>query len=292
MADARAAAWDRLLLAYGLGLPYHPRKWRVLELLAPKAAATWDRPRVVERRGLRFELDLHHAIPRDIYYLGEYERWESRYLRRVVKPGWIVVDVGANIGYYAMLFGKLVGGSGAVHAFEPAASTHRSLVRNVALNHADNVHVHRLALSDRRRESRLVRFDLNPALNRIAQPGEAGAEDIRVTTLDAFVEDAHLSRLDLIKVDIEGAEGEFLGGAEATITRFSPILMIELNAGALERFGCRPEEIRERIAAMGYAIRRPTWRGMVPVDRLPEPGEYFNIVAVPRSRVTARAVAS
>jgi FkbM family methyltransferase len=282
MSERRAAVWDRLLLAYGLRLPYHPRKWRVIELLAPKAAATWSRSRIVERRGLRFDLDLRYLIPRDIYYLGEYERWESRYLRRLVKPGWVVADVGANIGYYSLLFGKLVGSSGCVHAFEPTESTYRSLIRNVTLNQTTNVRAYRLALSDRAGNTRLVRSDRNPALNRLARPDESGEEDVRVTTLDTFVAQHGIRRLDLIKIDIEGAEKDFLKGAESTLVRFCPTLMIELNTAALGRFGTSPAALRGEMERMGYALHRPTWRGCTPLDRLPASNEYFNVVAVPR----------
>jgi FkbM family methyltransferase len=278
-----AGVWDSALLIYGQRLPYHPRKWRVLAALAPLARPTWSRPRVAKRRGVWYQLDLQQFVDRYIYYL-EYERWETRFVERNVRPGWVVVDVGAHIGYYSLLFSRLVGATGEVHAFEPAPSTYDGLKRNIELNKAWNVSPYRIGLADSTQETSLLPGkggDSGRA--HLAPSQEPGSNRVLVTTLDRFVNERALRRLDLIKVDIEGAEQRFLSGAEHTVRRFRPILMIEVNPTMLELFGTGAEKLIQALSHYGYVLREPTWRGLRPLGSLPAAGQYCNVVALPLS---------
>lgn len=130
--SASARFWDLALLGYSM-LPYHPGKWRVFERLWPKTQGVWRDPSIVKRSGLRFELNRHDFVGRYIYYIG-YEIEETRFLERCVRPGWVVADVGANIGYFTMLLSRMVGATGVVYAFEPAALVYAGLRRNCELN--------------------------------------------------------------------------------------------------------------------------------------------------------------
>jgi hypothetical protein len=103
-----------------------------------------------------------------------------------------------------------------------------------------------------------------------------------VTTLDAFVQQERLSRLDFMKIDVEGAEVGLLQGAEETIDRFRPVLMIEINPSTLQRFGKTSADVvillgRHRYR-MSYASRFGTLK---PLSRLPVYGEEPNIFAFP-----------
>ncbi len=281
MADRWATLWDRVLVTYGRWFPYHPAKWHVLEVLGPKAQATWTCPRVVKRRGVWYELDLRQFVDRYIFYL-EYERWGTRFVERVVKPGWVVADVGANIGYYTLLFARHVGRSGCVHAFEPSATTYEALMRNVLLNKANNVRVHRVALADTCGKAPLIWGPpSNRGKDRLAYACELGHELIQVITLDRFVSEQRVERLDLVKVDIEGSEQRFLSGAAETLARFRPIIMIELNPAMLGLSGTSAEQVVRHLQKDGYSLYRPTWRGLLPVRELPAQGQWFNVVALP-----------
>jgi Methyltransferase FkbM domain len=77
-----------------------------------------------------------------------------------------------------------------------------------------------------------------------------------------------LRRLHLIKVHIEGVEQRFLAGAEHTMRRFPPILMMELNPTMLELFGTAAKELIQALSDYGYVLREPTWRGLRPLDSL------------------------
>src|SRR5687767_9224814 len=184
-----ARFWSGVILAYGRHLPYHPRKWQVVDALLPLTDGLDDTARRIQRDGVSYDVDLRHSMDRFIYYL-DYERWETRALRRIIEPGWQVLDVGANIGYFTLLFARLVGPAGRVYAFEPAGTTYSALLRNVALNPfaGANVHPLRLALGGTEGPGSLV-FGAHHGLTRLANTGEAGGEAVPVTTLDRFVEE-------------------------------------------------------------------------------------------------------
>ena len=278
MPSLLATACDRLLTMYGHWFPYHPGKWRVFRLLMPLASPTWNCPRVFKRQGIWFELDLRHFIPRYIFYLG-WEVPETQFVESVVKPGWVIADVGANIGYYTLLFARGVGPSGRVYAFEPAASTYKILMKNISLNHTSKVRPYNMALGDSCGEVSLVQ-ERDPKDYRLAAPDKRSPDTVPLTTLDCFVEEQGLNRLDLIKVDIEGCERRFLLGAKKSLARFRPILLIELNPLALRWFGATVEELVGDLLDSGYRLWRPTWRGFLPLRKLPTRGQYMNVVAL------------
>jgi FkbM family methyltransferase len=285
----RANCWNRALITYGQGLPYFPGKWQIIESLAQKAAVAWNNLSPVKRRGILFDLDPIDLLQRSIYYLGVYEPWETRYLERTVKPGWVVVDAGANIGYYTLIFARLVGGEGCVLAFEPAGSRYRALIKNIALNGVANVRAFRVALADQLGECSIVQpHGANLGNFRLARQDEWGQEKAPLTTLDHMVSSQHLDRLDLIKVDIEGAEIRFLHGGRESIARFLPTIMIELNTSALGQSGSSPEDVIAFLRDFGYRFFRTSWKGLHPLEELPGPDEYFNAIATSTDEVAAR----
>jgi FkbM family methyltransferase len=287
MTDWRAKCWDRALLTYGQGLPYFPGKWHIVESLAEKASRAWQNLSPVKRRGIKFELNPTDLLQRSIYYLGVYEVWETRFIERIVRPGWVVVDAGANIGYYTLILAQLVGSGGCVLAFEPAESRHRALLRNLKLNKIDNVRAYRVALADRLGRCSIVRpADANLGTFRIARRDEHGQETVPLTTLDQVVSSQHLDRLDLIKVDIEGAESRFLNGGRDTMERFRPTIMIELNPAALRQFGSRSEDVIAFLKSFGYRFFRTSWNGLHTLKDLPGTDEYFNIIAIATGRAS------
>lgn len=275
--------WDQLLVAYGQWLPYHPGKWRVLDLLRPDAINRSASVRLVRRKGIWYELDLRHAMDRNLFYL-EHERWETRFLERSVRPNWIVLDVGANIGYYTLLLSRLVGVQGQVYAFEPVRHTYEILKRHLNLNNAINVCPYQLALADDQHAGMrpLIVPEAKPDQARLARPDEQGQEAGRVCTLDSFLEEKDIKQVDLIKIDVEGSEPLFLSGAKNTLQQFRPILMIELNPKMLALYDANAGGVVQTLRAAGYSLYRPTWRGLLPLSSLPGPGQFFDVVGLPR----------
>ncbi len=168
---------------------------------------------------------------------GIFEVATLRLMHRLVRPGHVVVDVGANIGYHTLTLSRLVGPNGKVLAFEPHPVTRARLEANLAANDCHNVNVFPIALSDREGAGKLFEPTETAAHGQssLRARGEWRAVDCRTAPLDALLSD--LPRLDLIKIDVEGAEGLVLAGAREILQRFRPHVIIERNDEALAAFG-------------------------------------------------------
>lgn len=154
----------------------------------------------------------------------EVEREERAFYNSHIRDGMIVFDVGANVGKLTLLFSKLAGG-GSVHAFEPTKAIFDEL--NAAVAAATNVTANRLALSDRPGTVDLYCYD-GPfrAFNSMADrpladygvdAGPVRHEAVEATTLDAYCAAAKVTRIDLLKIDVEGAELQVLRGAQGML---------------------------------------------------------------------------
>lgn len=147
---------------------------------------------------------------------------ERAVLRRLLRPGMTVVDVGANVGYYALLFRQAVGPRGRVVCLEPDPGNLRELRRNVERNHLHNVEVVAAAAGEAAGE---IRFSsgLNGSVS--------AAGDLRVPAIR--LDDLSDGPVDLIKIDVEGYEAAVLRGAAGLIERRRPTLFIELHPALL-----------------------------------------------------------
>lgn len=199
-------------------------------------------------------------------------------LGAVVRPGDVCLDVGAEFGLYTHVLAHLVGPGGAVHAFEPQAGAHRWLAAGVRAAGPDWVHLHRLALgagtgtallSVPRRCGLPVHgraFVTTGAHDEGPNREFAGRrhEAVALTTLDAAVQALALPAVRLVKVDVEGAEAALLDGAEQTLRRHRPHLLVEIEDRHTAKFGTTGRDIVARLVALGYAphVWDGAWRGI------------------------------
>lgn len=189
----------------------------------------------VKSRNKRFEIE--GVAADDPYIHGfldanvEHERSFQRFCRTYLPSDCIAIDVGANIGVTGLIMSEYFN-SGKIYALEPGAKTYRALERNLERNAVKNVIPFNLAISNK---THMVSFADNSAYGRIAEEGAIGdnLNTVQATTLDDFVESQKLSRIDFIKVDIEGFEPDFFEGAKKTIEKFAPIIYFELNSWAM-----------------------------------------------------------
>jgi FkbM family methyltransferase len=183
----------------------------------------------------------------------------------VIRRGNVVLDIGANIGTWTRAFAHIVGSNGLVYAFEPASATCQSLIDRSA--HLPHVRVIPAGIGAETCEAELV----TPAGDQgqaslfrhssgsWAHPGLLRTERVRILRLDDFVVDAGLSKVDFVKVDIEGGEMSLLDGAERTLTKFKPLIYMELNDAWLSTIGSSSEAVVRRMRALGYnRVLRPT----------------------------------
>ena len=206
--------------------------------------------------GRRFHLDLSRAASwlYSVPFTGTFERKETEYVRQIVRPGWVCVDVGACFGWYSVLLGQAVGESGQVHAFEPVKPNFECLTENVALNEAGNVQINNLALSNRPGKLQLfLPLDgVSASIRPHASLSKCAVLESDVTTLDAYAEWARFTRLDFLKADIEGGELLFLEGGRKTLQQFKPILLLEIQAHSTRLFGHEPAVIFSFLQDLGY----------------------------------------
>ena len=149
---------------------------------------------------------------------GLYQRELTALLRRRLPPDAVVVDGGAHIGVLTMLLAALCPG-GRVYAFEPVPENHAHLQRNLAANGIDNVTVEQIALYGSDGELTLIFDEAYPGGSHVGD-GKCRVPSAR---LDTWARSRNLDRLDLVKLDVEGAEPAVLDGAEETLRRLRPM---------------------------------------------------------------------
>ena len=273
-----------VLQSYATRVPYHRGKWRVIEsALRVSGIEEADRGRTfdVVRDGVRWRLGTECRVQRKLYYHGGLDPYDVRELLSPLGSGSVFFDIGSYFGYYALLAARR---GARAFAFEPAAANYQLLAAHQAMNGFDRLQTFQLALSD---EVGSVTFASPLAENRGTGrmlPGEsigAGTETVAMTTLDAFAAEHGIERLDALKLDVEGAEVKVLAGGRATIARFRPAMLIELNPPCLARFDASEAQLLAAVRDLGYTVWRATAGGRVKYERL-APGEaYTNILCLP-----------
>jgi FkbM family methyltransferase len=202
-----------------------------------------------------------------IWLFGIDEPREERLFRRLVPKDGVVIDVGANIGQYTLLAAMQTGSGGRVYAFEPDPLNAGALERSISRNgFGERVDLLRFAVADRSGEAILrVRADRTRShlLRDEVTCRQSDAISVRTITLDEFAEERGLDRLDVVKVDAEGADLAVLRGAEHAIRRFRPgLLMVEHDPDSLLAYGERPEALPAFVEALGYNHRFVNARGI------------------------------
>jgi FkbM family methyltransferase len=168
-----------------------------------------------------------------------------------------------------------------VHAFEPMAATYQRLGEHIALNRMDGVvHAHQLALSDQPGRASMTQPRSD---NSGAAYAELGAGEVMVSTLDAFVQEHGLSRLDFVKIDVEGFEERVLRGGVRTLRTLRPTLLLEVQPVTLERAGSSVPRLFDLLQTMGYVLHRARKERLVPLDpaEVATPGSLVNGFALP-----------
>jgi len=170
----------------------------------------------------------------------------------LLKDGMTVVDVGANIGIYALHAGLAVGPVGRVHAFEPVPDNYKRLLEHIALNEASNVLAFPVALADRN-EQRRFHLGKTSDVGSLFRGNTNQTMTVPTQTLDSFIAEQGIDHVDAVKVDVEGAEIHVLRGMHGLLSRpDKPTLMFEFCAANLQAAGFTPSELFEAIIDYGY----------------------------------------
>ena len=206
-------------------------------------------PFVHDLGAFRMNLDLDQLIDTSIYYMGTFEVESIAAIRRQLSPGACAVDVGANIGFMTMHMADAVGTSGRIIAFEPTTWTSERLRANVALNHMPQVVLERAALGSRNVFHPEV---IVPYGYPLVGDRPVMRDSIQIHRLDDYLAQHPIDRLDLIKCDTDGWEMDIFEGALATLRRFHPALLFELDPLGLAENGSSAGALIQLLRDAGY----------------------------------------
>jgi len=192
-----------------------------------------DIQEIETRSGLTFHVNLGDRLGCDFYYGFYGEAYDATLFCSLLEPGAIVVDVGANFGYYAISASSRVGPEGGVYAFEPDPAAYNILEGNIEANQLKNVRSFQVCIGDEDRETDFYLMEESAFSSMVATGRSREKEKILVPMrrLDSLFLEQGVERLDAIKVDVEGMEFAVLRGLHESLQR-SPevVLMIEINA--------------------------------------------------------------
>lgn len=235
----------------------------VVEAVHPAVRPTGSRARI-RVDGMIMDLDLDEYVQRRIYYRA-HEIPDARWVRRMLRPGDQMLDIGANVGFFTLIGAAAVGPSGHVIALEPVPGNADILEANVRLNGLSTVTVHREAAGDHSGEISLgLDHPDDPESGASGHYTEGGGRDalrVPVRTVDEVLAGMP-RRLRLVKVDVEGAEPRVLAGMSATLEEDPPdAFILEVNPSALDRQGFAVADLLGPLQRSGYQLRGVTLRG-------------------------------
>jgi FkbM family methyltransferase len=241
-----AAALAALLRSTG---PFRG-KWRLVRAWTRLVDAKAPRVRVLPGGG---EVLCDLSIPYEaVVWLGKEEQQELEILHRLLRPGDVFVDCGANVGIWTLTAASAVGPGGRVHAFEPNPATVRKLTGNLFRSGFGNVDIVPAAVG-RTKGELLLRCEAEHNLSRIVAESDAGTVPVRVVPLDQAL---GTERIAGCKIDVEGAELDVLAGAERILATSRPWLCVELNPDYSGDGTLGHWEVHRYLRSLGYSARR------------------------------------
>ncbi len=235
---------------------------RLHEVLKPG-----DRYAVVRMdKGFVMKLDLADPEQLKVYFYGHYhERYEADLVTRLLEDDEIFWDIGANVGYFALVATAALNHRGRIIAFEPGKNAYARLQENLALNPYENIQTFPVAVTDREGEAVLhLAGDIADSSANLFQAAQAqaGQEVCRTVGLDDFLRQENLAPPDLIKLDAEGAELAVLQGAKGLLDHSPPLWLMEMEEKNLAAAGASKAAVVDFLGAYGYQaahLRKGRW---------------------------------
>lgn len=205
-----------------------------------------------ERNKMYVNTDDRYIGP--LLIMDAYERQQTRLFKGLLKPGMVVLDIGANIGYYSLIAARIVGPNGKIYAFEPEPRNYELLEKNISVNGCTNVVPVQRAVSNRRGRVRLFIDKVNLGGHSLSKGGES-AESIEVeaTTVDDFLKEVREERsVDVMRMDVEGAEGLVMEGADRVLRDGHTKIIMEFCPRQLRNVGTDPHTFLSDLRNRGF----------------------------------------
>jgi FkbM family methyltransferase len=238
------------------------------------------RLRLVQQDRFALLVPVNETVGRNLWILKKYEVGETAFLEQQVKPDDTCVDIGGNIGYFSLLLTRLAS-EGEVHVFEPIEENVRLIRASAALNGLDFPALNCSAVGDEIGE---VQFSISEdsaysSLIDTKRLPESNKRTVPITTLDSYCNAKGLQRIDVIKIDVEGAEADVVCGASQILSdpsRQPRIVMIELFEPNMRVFGTSPKQVFDALLGWGYTAYslKDDTGALQPVTSGPNDSEY------------------
>lgn len=221
------------------------------------------------------------------------EQAEQTFYIQYLKPGMVVFDVGAHVGELTLLFSRFVGSTGSVHAFEATTATYQRLQTLLKAAERANVVTHHLALADRETTLNLHVYEQkHSGWNSLAQRPlqnygidvqPTHTEQVTATTVDAYCQAHQIQQIDLLKIDVEGAEYQVLLGARRMLEeRKIACVVFEFGQTTFD-MGNHPAQIQKLLQGCGYRLQNVVARdSLFPGGRSVQTARFSVMVARPR----------
>lgn len=194
------------------------------------------------------------------YYKPDYELNNINFINNYLAKGMVAIDIGAHIGLLASIMAKKVGNTGKVYSFEPTPGTFDLLKKTIEVNGLKGIiFPFQRAVSDRKGTTTFYITDIEAhnsnslSFNSRTIGNEKGIK-VEMISVDGFVVENSIKRVDLIKIDAEGAELAVLKGCKTTILTHQPKIILGLHPSSIKNFGDSLEEIWDIVTQWGYAV--------------------------------------
>jgi FkbM family methyltransferase len=209
LANTRAACWNRLFL---------------------KKLAKDNSPDlfIIRKGPLKGSKIFTYLAYRDGYVNGNYEPEVTAVLNRYLSKGMTMIDIGAHHGYLALLVSTLVGEEGRVFAFEPAPENISLLSKTIEINSGNSIEIVPFAASSE--SSKVKLSQSNSSTHSVLDLNDESATiEVEAVTIDSFLKESNVKRIDFVKIDVEGHEIEVLKGMKDTIKANLPMIICEIH---------------------------------------------------------------
>lgn len=249
--------------------------WR---LLLWRVRCALNRPAVVPLPSWKMQMWLPsqwRGGAKMVYVLRDHTETDLGAILSVLQPGNVVIDAGANIGLLSIAFARAVGPTGSVLAVEPATASFAALSQQVDINHLSQVAPIHAALADKPGTMRLYHH-ADPSRNSLFPDRSERGEEVTVTTIDHLMTQSGLDRVDVLKIDVEGAEELVLKGAERAL-QSNPTIIFEMHSAASKRSD-DPFSAWTFLADRGYQFSIASGDTMIPAT-VPPTG-FANVIAM------------
>ena len=210
------------------------------------------------------------SVSKPIFF-GSYERETIAFIRKFAKPGDIIFDVGANIGYFSIIFSELVRNEGMVHSFEPSRREYFKLCKNISRNNLYNVFMNNLALGENDSYTQMSIFDdskygayntLGEVSHKKVLRSSYHSELIRIMRGDTYLSLFPGSDPNLLKIDVEGYESEVISGMSDLLQKDNgPCLIVEICQGTHQNDVDKIASLINSITSYGYELFQPDKAG-------------------------------